>query len=82
MASAFLTAASSATLDGWTDMQEKLDDLGRKSSLSYTIVFGFVGYFIIYSMCRAVICREITCMSIKNDHSLKMKWVKSQALEQ
>ncbi|XP_076132857.1 cation channel sperm-associated protein 3-like [Alosa pseudoharengus] len=57
--SAFFTLFSLVTVDGWTDLQSKLDNLGLVSSRPFTIVFILLGYFILFNMFGGVVIMEI-----------------------
>ncbi|XP_014053739.1 cation channel sperm-associated protein 3 isoform X2 [Salmo salar] len=46
-------------VDGWTDLQQNLDDLGMNSSRIFTIVFILIGYFIFFNMFIGVVIMEI-----------------------
>ncbi|XP_062398098.1 cation channel sperm-associated protein 3-like [Sardina pilchardus] len=57
--SAFFTLFSLVTVDGWTDLQSNLDDLGLVNSRPFTIVFILLGYFILFNMFGGVVIMEI-----------------------
>ena len=46
-------------MDGWTDLQPNLDDLGMASSRIFTTVFILMGYFIFFNMFIGVVIMEI-----------------------
>ncbi|XP_031664342.1 cation channel sperm-associated protein 3 isoform X2 [Oncorhynchus kisutch] len=56
---ALFTLFSLVTVDGWTDLQQNLDDLGMNSSRIFTIVFILIGYFIFFNMFIGVVIMEI-----------------------
>ncbi|XP_041749357.1 cation channel sperm-associated protein 3 isoform X2 [Coregonus clupeaformis] len=56
---ALFTLFSLVTVDGWTDLQQNLDDLGMDSSRIFTIVFILIGYFIFFNMFIGVVIMEI-----------------------
>ncbi|KAK6474954.1 cation channel sperm-associated protein 3-like [Huso huso] len=59
LGSALFTLFSLVTVDGWTDLQSKLDVLGFTSSRIFTIVFILLGYFIFFNMFIGVVIMEI-----------------------
>ncbi|XP_062309626.1 cation channel sperm-associated protein 3-like [Osmerus eperlanus] len=59
LGSAFFTLFSLVTVDGWTDLQQNLDDLGMASSRIFTTVFILMGYFIFFNMFIGVVIMEI-----------------------
>ncbi|XP_066550778.1 cation channel sperm-associated protein 3 isoform X1 [Amia ocellicauda] len=50
LGNALCVVFSLVTVDGWTDVQGRLDDLGFTFSWLYTIAFILLGYVIFYSM--------------------------------
>ncbi|KAM6970033.1 cation channel sperm-associated protein 3-like [Aplochiton taeniatus] len=59
LGNALFTLFSLVTVDGWTDLQKNLDDLGIASSRIFTIVFILIGYFIFFNMFIGVVIIEI-----------------------
>ncbi|XP_006631912.1 cation channel sperm-associated protein 3 [Lepisosteus oculatus] len=59
LGAALFTLFSLVTVDGWTDLQKRLDDLGFTSSRAFTIVFILLGYFIFFNMFIGVVIMEI-----------------------
>ncbi|XP_053147813.1 cation channel sperm-associated protein 3 isoform X2 [Hemicordylus capensis] len=57
--SAFFTLFSLVTVDGWTDLQEELDDRGFIASRAFTIVFILLGFFVFFNMFIAVVIMDI-----------------------
>uniref|UniRef100_A0A3P9ADQ1 Cation channel sperm associated 3 n=1 Tax=Esox lucius TaxID=8010 RepID=A0A3P9ADQ1_ESOLU len=59
LGSALFSLFDLVTLDGWTDMQQKLDDLGLVNSRIFTILFILICYFILFNMFIGVVIIEI-----------------------
>ncbi|XP_062826425.1 cation channel sperm-associated protein 3 isoform X3 [Anolis carolinensis] len=59
LAAAFFTLFSLVTVDGWTDLQDELDDLHFVSSRTFTIVFILLGFFVFFNMFIAVVIMDI-----------------------
>ncbi|XP_060094312.1 cation channel sperm-associated protein 3 [Heteronotia binoei] len=57
--SAFFTLFSLVTVDGWTDLQEELDNKGLTSSRAFTIVFILLGFFVFFNMFIGVVIMDI-----------------------
>ncbi|XP_071195875.1 cation channel sperm-associated protein 3-like [Salvelinus alpinus] len=59
LGNALFTLFSLVTVDGWTDLQQNLDDLGMNYSRIFTIVFILIGYFVFFNMFIGVVIMEI-----------------------
>ncbi|XP_070544767.1 cation channel sperm-associated protein 3-like [Ptychodera flava] len=59
LGTAMLTLFAYVTVDGWTDLQQSLDDKGLTGSRIYTIVFIFLGHFIFTNIFISVIIMNI-----------------------
>lgn len=46
-------------VDGWTDLQDELDDKGVTSSRAFTIVFILLGFFVFFNMFIGVVIMDI-----------------------
>ena len=57
---AMLTLFSFVTVDGWTELQDKLDERGYYMSRIYTIVFIVIGHFIFTNVFIGVIIMNIS----------------------
>ncbi|XP_077182913.1 cation channel sperm-associated protein 3 isoform X3 [Paroedura picta] len=57
--SAFFTLFSLVTVDGWTDLQDELDEKGLTSSRAFTIVFILLGFFVFFNMFIGVVIMDI-----------------------
>ena len=51
---------SYVTVDGWTDLQDELDDRNMEGSRIYTIIFIFLGHFIFTNVFIGVIIMNIS----------------------
>uniref|UniRef100_A0A8D2Q5P4 Cation channel sperm associated 3 n=1 Tax=Varanus komodoensis TaxID=61221 RepID=A0A8D2Q5P4_VARKO len=59
LAAAFFTLFSLVTVDGWTDLQEELDNKQIVTSRTFTIVFILLGFFVFFNMFIGVVIMEI-----------------------
>ncbi|XP_033114150.1 cation channel sperm-associated protein 3-like [Anneissia japonica] len=59
LGSAMLTLFSYVTVDGWTDLQGRLDALDMAGSRFYTILFIFLGHFVFTNVFIALIIMNI-----------------------
>uniref|UniRef100_A0A8D0DW36 Cation channel sperm associated 3 n=1 Tax=Salvator merianae TaxID=96440 RepID=A0A8D0DW36_SALMN len=59
LAAAFFTLFSLVTVDGWTDLQEELDNRKFYSSRTFTIVFILLGFFVFFNMFIGVVIMDI-----------------------
>ncbi|XP_062826424.1 cation channel sperm-associated protein 3 isoform X2 [Anolis carolinensis] len=71
LAAAFFTLFSLVTVDGWTDLQDELDDLHFVSSRTFTIVFILLGFFVFFNMFIAVVIMDIQSSTEEYDQKLK-----------
>nr|XP_009679952.1 PREDICTED: cation channel sperm-associated protein 3 [Struthio camelus australis] len=55
MEAAFFTLFSLVTVDGWTDLQQKLENHGFVNSHAFTIVFILLGFFVFFNMFIGVV---------------------------
>ncbi|XP_025919307.1 cation channel sperm-associated protein 3 isoform X3 [Apteryx rowi] len=55
MEAAFFTLFSLVTVDGWTDLQQKLENHGFTNSHVFTIVFILLGFFVFFNMFIGVV---------------------------
>nr|XP_008113723.1 PREDICTED: cation channel sperm-associated protein 3 isoform X2 [Anolis carolinensis] len=58
-------------VDGWTDLQDELDDLHFVSSRTFTIVFILLGFFVFFNMFIAVVIMDIQSSTEEYDQKLK-----------
>ncbi|XP_074866048.1 cation channel sperm-associated protein 3 [Carettochelys insculpta] len=59
LASALFTLFCLVTVDGWTDLQNELDQRGFSSSRAFTIVFILLGFFVFFNMSIGVVIMNI-----------------------
>ncbi|XP_061469386.1 cation channel sperm-associated protein 3 [Rhineura floridana] len=59
LAAAFFTLFSLVTVDGWTDLQDELDDKKFVTSRTFTIVFILLGFFVFFNMFIGVVIIDI-----------------------
>uniref|UniRef100_A0A670YM31 Cation channel sperm associated 3 n=1 Tax=Pseudonaja textilis TaxID=8673 RepID=A0A670YM31_PSETE len=59
LAAAFFTLFSLVTVDGWTDLQEELDNKKFVTSRTFTIVFILLGFFVFFNMFIGVVIMDI-----------------------
>eukprot|EP00736_Rhodelphis_marinus_P002586 Rmarinus@m.16087 len=55
----FLSLFTYTTADGWTKLQERLDDRGQTYSKYYTILFLFIGHFIFTNLFIGIVIQNI-----------------------
>ncbi|XP_060621283.2 cation channel sperm-associated protein 3 [Anolis sagrei] len=71
LAAAFFTLFSLVTVDGWTDLQEELDNRHFVSSRTFTIVFILLGFFVFFNMFIAVVIMDIQSSTEEYEQKLK-----------
>ncbi|XP_058025822.1 cation channel sperm-associated protein 3 [Ahaetulla prasina] len=59
LADAFFTLFSLVTVDGWTDLQDELDNKKFVTSRTFTIVFILLGFFVFFNMFIGVVIMDI-----------------------
>nr|XP_020650121.1 cation channel sperm-associated protein 3 isoform X2 [Pogona vitticeps] len=59
LAAAFFTLFSLVTVDGWTDLQDDLDNKKFVTSRTFTIVFILLGFFVFFNMFIGVVIMDI-----------------------
>uniref|UniRef100_A0A8D0GPC8 Cation channel sperm associated 3 n=1 Tax=Sphenodon punctatus TaxID=8508 RepID=A0A8D0GPC8_SPHPU len=72
LAAAFFTLFSLVTVDGWTDLQDQLDEHGFHTSQAFTIVFILLGFFVFFNMSIGVVIINIQKQAII--------WMKKRAI--
>uniref|UniRef100_A0A8C4JUH9 Cation channel sperm associated 3 n=3 Tax=Dromaius novaehollandiae TaxID=8790 RepID=A0A8C4JUH9_DRONO len=85
MEAAFLTLFSLVTVDGWTDLQEELEDHGFTNSHVFTIVFILLGFFVFFNMFIGVVIIKMQDSTQKYERECKAAkkaavWAKKQAI--
>uniref|UniRef100_A0A8C5WW10 Cation channel sperm associated 3 n=1 Tax=Laticauda laticaudata TaxID=8630 RepID=A0A8C5WW10_LATLA len=65
LAAAFFTLFSLVTVDGWTDLQEELDNKKFVTSRTFTIVFILLGFFVFFNMFIGVVIMDIQQYELK-----------------
>uniref|UniRef100_A0A8D0DVX7 Cation channel sperm associated 3 n=1 Tax=Salvator merianae TaxID=96440 RepID=A0A8D0DVX7_SALMN len=71
LAAAFFTLFSLVTVDGWTDLQEELDNRKFYSSRTFTIVFILLGFFVFFNMFIGVVIMDIQESTDQYEEKLK-----------
>ncbi|KAH0629786.1 hypothetical protein JD844_012154 [Phrynosoma platyrhinos] len=71
LAAAFFTLFSLVTVDGWTDLQDELDDKKFATSRAFTIVFILLGFFVFFNMFIGVVIMDIQSSTEEYDKKLK-----------
>ncbi|XP_042310084.1 cation channel sperm-associated protein 3 [Sceloporus undulatus] len=71
LAAAFFTLFSLVTVDGWTDLQDELDDKKFATSRAFTIVFILLGFFVFFNMFIGVVIMDIQESTEEYDQKLK-----------
>ncbi|XP_030645531.1 cation channel sperm-associated protein 3-like [Chanos chanos] len=71
LGSAFFTIFSLVTVDGWTDIQDVLDDLGMRSSRVFTVVFVFFANFVLFNAFVGTGIREMHNALMKCDSEVQ-----------
>uniref|UniRef100_K7F984 Cation channel sperm associated 3 n=1 Tax=Pelodiscus sinensis TaxID=13735 RepID=K7F984_PELSI len=71
LASALFTLFSLVTVDGWTDLQNELDQHGFKSSRAFTIVFILLGFFVFFNISIGVVIMNIQDSTQNYERELK-----------
>ncbi|KAM8798842.1 cation channel sperm-associated protein 3 [Eudromia elegans] len=82
---AFFTLFSLVTVDGWTDLQQELENHGFTNSHVFTIVFILLGYFVFFHMFIGVVIIKMQDSNQKYERECKATrkaaiWAKKQAL--
>uniref|UniRef100_A0A8C6YN76 Cation channel sperm associated 3 n=1 Tax=Nothoprocta perdicaria TaxID=30464 RepID=A0A8C6YN76_NOTPE len=85
MEAAFFTLFSLVTVDGWTDLQQELEDHGFVNSHVFTTVFILLGFFVFFHMFIGVVIIKMQESNQKYERERKAKrkaaiWAKKQAL--
>ncbi|XP_063148955.1 cation channel sperm-associated protein 3 [Candoia aspera] len=70
LAAAFFTLFSLVTVDGWTDLQEKLDN-NFVTSRTFTIIFILLGFFVFFNMFIGVVIMDIQDSTEQYEQKLK-----------
>ncbi|XP_029141623.1 cation channel sperm-associated protein 3 [Protobothrops mucrosquamatus] len=71
LAAAFFTLFSLVTVDGWTDLQEELDDKKFVTSRTFTIIFILLGFFVFFNMFIGVVIMDIQNSTEQYERKLK-----------
>ncbi|KAJ7316469.1 hypothetical protein JRQ81_002631 [Phrynocephalus forsythii] len=71
LAAAFFTLFSLVTVDGWTDLQEELDNKKFVTSRTFTIIFILLGFFVFFNMFIAVVIMDIQSSTDQYEQKLK-----------
>ncbi|KAJ6667949.1 hypothetical protein lerEdw1_016270 [Lerista edwardsae] len=71
LAAAFFTLLSLVTVDGWTDLQDELDERGFSGSRTFTIIFILLGFFVFFNMFIAVVIMDIQDSTEKYEQKLQ-----------
>ncbi|XP_029924889.1 cation channel sperm-associated protein 3-like [Myripristis murdjan] len=77
----FLSAVVLVTLDGWTDIQDVLDNAGLKSSRIFTVLCIVLGYFILYNSCIAEMSAYMTDITTKREATRRKMEEEARALK-
>ncbi|XP_067161160.1 cation channel sperm-associated protein 3 [Apteryx mantelli] len=85
MEAAFFTLFSLVTVDGWTDLQQKLENHGFTNSHAFTIVFILLGFFVFFNMFIGVVIIKMQDSTQKYERECKAVkkaaiWAKKQAI--
>lgn len=59
MFQALITDLLTFQVDGWTDLQDELDEQGFAGSRTFTIIFILLGFFVFFNMFIAVVIMDI-----------------------
>uniref|UniRef100_A0A6J0TSY3 Cation channel sperm-associated protein 3 n=1 Tax=Pogona vitticeps TaxID=103695 RepID=A0A6J0TSY3_9SAUR len=71
LAAAFFTLFSLVTVDGWTDLQDDLDNKKFVTSRTFTIVFILLGFFVFFNMFIGVVIMDIQSSTDRYEQKLK-----------
>uniref|UniRef100_A0A8D0L651 Cation channel sperm associated 3 n=1 Tax=Sphenodon punctatus TaxID=8508 RepID=A0A8D0L651_SPHPU len=85
LAAAFFTLFSLVTVDGWTDLQDQLDEHGFHTSQAFTIVFILLGFFVFFNMSIGVVIINIQNSTQNYEQNLQAEkqaiiWMKKRAI--
>ncbi|XP_062443556.1 cation channel sperm-associated protein 3 isoform X2 [Rhea pennata] len=85
MEAAFFTLFSLVTVDGWTDLQQELEDHGFTNSHVFTIVFILLGFFVFFNMFIGVVIIKMQNSTQSYEQECKAAkkaviWAKKQAI--